>query len=287
MSSFDAYAVTTARGPHVTMQAGVVHAGHHWTTTTRSSAKVKAIRNLARAAVTTGHGPRWHVLAGEAWTLDPTSPTSVATHPISSTLAGGAVVRLGLGRLDQLLGYAQVGTGVPQSFLPMGRVILVTRVEDELSLDGDDVVDANGRWADAPAAVAPARSSAAAWNAQQVLADIPDEIAELAAAEACGWLGVSTGAGTVALPAGWDPDTGCLRVSRDALGAVHAEIEGPMCFTLDESESRRPDEKLGMMLRGNGMVVDVDGAAASVAIAVERVTYWDGFTSHTKKDIAA
>jgi hypothetical protein len=284
--AFDAYAVTTSSGPHVTLQAGVVHLGRYWTTTTRGSAKVAAIRHLGRAATTTGAGP-WRVRGGRAWVLDPARPATLAAHPLSSALASGAVVRLGLGRLDQLLGYAEAGTAVPASFLPTGRVALVTRIRDELALDGDDVVDAKGRWAREPVAIEPGSTPAPHWNPQRAMSGIPDDIAELTEQARCAWLGVPTGAGSVALPATWEPDTGRLRLSRAALAAVGAELPGPVCLTMDESTSRRPDEKLGVMLRGTGSVVDVDGSSASVAIDVDRVTYWDGFAATTKEDVAA
>jgi hypothetical protein len=284
--AFDAYAVTTSNGPHVTLQAGVVHLGRYWTTTTRGSAKVAAIRHLGRAATTIGTGP-WRVLGGRASVLDPARPWTFAAHPLASALLGGAVVRLGLGRLDQLLGYAEAGTAVPASFLPTGRVALVTRVSDELTLDGDEVTDAKGRWARQRALIEPGSTRPPRWNAQRAMSGIPDEVAELTERVRCGWLGVPTGVGSVALPAEWEPNTGRLRVSRDALAAVGAELPGPVCLTMDESTSRRPDEKLGVMLRGTGSVVDVDAVAASVALDVDRITYWDGFVATTKEDVAA
>jgi hypothetical protein len=71
------------------------------------------------------------------------------------------------------------------------------------------------------------------------------------------------------------------------LGTVAAERPGAVCVSLHDSGSRRPVEKLGVMLRGTGAIADVDASSASVAIAVERVTYWDGFTSDTKQRAAA
>jgi glutamate 5-kinase len=92
------------------------------------------------------------------------------------------------------------------------------------------------------------------------MSGIPDEIAEITERVRCAWLGVPTGTGSLALPAEWEPGTGRLRVSRDALAAVGASLPGAVCLTMDESTSRRPDEKLGVMLRGTGSVVDVDGS---------------------------
>jgi len=283
---FDAFAVTTRFGPHVTLQAGVVHCGRHWTTTTRDSAKAASISRLGRAALTTGEDLRWRVVGGEALSLDPAHLSTFAADPFSSALAGGALLRLGLGHLDQLLGYAEAGAAVPVSFLPTGRVLLVTRIRDELVLDGDSVVGAAGRWARDPVAIEPDRWRTPRRRPDRALAGVPDDIAILAGQAGRAWLGVQTSLGAVALPADWEPATGRVRVGRGGLAAVAAELPGGVCVTLHESASRRPDEKLGVMLRGTGAVVDTDVTAASVALEVERVTYWRGFASTTRREAA-
>ncbi len=278
---FDAYAATTRHGPHVTLQAGVVHLGRYWTTTTRQSVKAASVRRLGRAAVTVVDGGRWRVLGGEALSLDPAQLSSFGVDPLVSVLAGGAMLRLGLARLDELAGYAEAGASIPVSFLPAGRVLLVTRIRDQLVLDGDDIVAASGRWARRPASIRSGRRRRSRWEPDRVLSVVPDEIALLAAKSARGWLGVPTGLGAVALPADWDSAIGRLRVGRSALAAVAAVLPGPVCVTLHDSASRRPDEKLGVMLRGTGAVVDLDDTAASIALEVERVTFWRGFVSKT------
>jgi hypothetical protein len=278
---FDAYAVTTGQGPHVTLQAGVVHLGRYWTTTTRGSVKAASISRLGRAAATAADGSRWRVVGGEALLLDPARLSSFGADPFASALAGGAMFRLGLGRLDQVLGYAEAGAAVPASFLPTGRVLLVTRIRDQLVLDGNDIVAATGQWARSPKDIEPRRRRRSRWEADRVLSGVPDDIAVLAARAARGWLGLQTGPGAVALPADWEPATGRLRVGRGALAAVSAELPGGVCVTLHDSASRRPDEKLGIMLRGTGAVVDIDETAASVALDVDRVTFWRGFVSTT------
>ncbi len=283
---FDAYAVTTRSGPHVTLQAGVVHMGRHWTTATRNSVKAESIKRLVRATVTTGEGPSWRVVGGSARVLDGAHPMSLATSPVTSALAGGAMLRVGLRRLDQLVGYAEVGAGVPLSFLPSGRVLLVTRIQDELVLDGDRVLDVGGDWSPDHVAIEPSGRRPPRWKPERALADVPEEIADLAVQSGRGWLGVMTSAGAVPLPGDWDPVAGRVRVSREALSAVGAEIPGAVCLTLDDSSSRRPDEKVGVMLRGSGTVVDLDATAAVVAVEVSRVTYWKGFVS-TSEDVAA
>ena len=210
----------------------------------------------------------------------------MGTDPFASALAGGALLRLGLGRLDQLLGYAQAGSAVPASFLPTGRVLLVTRIRDELVLEGDLLVDASGRWDRRPVAIEPGSLRPSRWTPGRALAGVPDDITALARRAGRGWLGVQTDAGAVALPGEWEPSTGRLRVARSALAVMGVGLPGPVCVTLHDSAGRRPDAKLGVMLRGAGVVGDIDETAVSVALELERVTYWRGFAITTVVDAA-
>jgi hypothetical protein len=283
---FDAYAVTTRSGPHVTLQAGVVQGGRHWTTARRDSVKAASINRVGRAAATIGEGARWRLLGGVALSLDPAHPSTFANHLCSSTLAGGAMLRLGLGRLDQLLGYAEAGEAVPVSFLPTGRVLLVTRIRNELIVEGDEVVLAKGRWAARPEGLQPTRRPKRRWRPDRVLTDVPDDIAVLVRRSGPAWFGVATAAGALAVPADWDAATGRLRAGRGPLAAVGAELPGPVCATLHDSSSRRPDQKFGVMLRGTGAIVDTDATSVSVAVDVDRVTYWCGFSTTTVRRAA-
>lgn len=82
------------------------------------------------------------------------------------------------------------------------------------------------------------------------------------------------------LPARWQGDDR-FDLSVAALAQVQAELPGTGCATFDDSTSRRPDEKRGVMLRGHLDLVDVDGPRATVAIRTERITAWDGFSAST------
>ncbi|HET9691339.1 MAG TPA: hypothetical protein VFP61_09300, partial [Acidimicrobiales bacterium] len=130
--SFDAFAVATRWGPHVTLQAGVVHLGRHWTTTARRSAKARAARRSGRAAATTvGRDGALHIVAGAVRVLDGSRPGSLLADPFTVGLAPGALARLAFGQLSQVLGYAEAATAVPVGWLPLGRVVLVTEISDE------------------------------------------------------------------------------------------------------------------------------------------------------------
>ena len=119
---FHAYAVTGATGPHVTLQAATVHLGRHWTTATRRSVKARAVRKRGWASATAPTTGGWRVIGGPAMILDLAHPTTLARDVIASGLVGGALLRLGLGSLGQLVGYAEAAKSVPIGFLPVGRV---------------------------------------------------------------------------------------------------------------------------------------------------------------------
>ena len=99
-------------------------------------------------------------------------------------------------------------------------------------------------------------------------------------------MGIEADGGPASLPGQWDPDTGAIEVGRHPLSALAAELPGPACITIDESSSRRPDGKVGVMLRGWAGLVEVDQSRARVRIDVRRVTSWTGFTSTTFDEAA-
>lgn len=273
--SFDAYAVASRHGPHVTLQAGVVHLGRHWTTTTRRSVKAAAVRRTGRAAALVAAPDGGHrLVAGAARTLDPTRPWTALEGGLAGALAagldgalvGGAIARLGAAQLEQVLGYLEAGRAVPGAFLPWGRVVLVTDVAHDVELPAQpDPVPAQP--AGAPAAAVPR--------------DVPGAVARLAAQPAPCHVGVAGLGGTVALPAAWDPGEGSALVARAALDAVGAVLPGPACVTLDESAERRPDRKLGLLLRGRATTTDVGPGTVAIRVAPARVSWWTGFSSGT------
>lgn len=274
-SHFDAFTVSTSSGPHVTMQAGVVHAGRYWTTTTRHSVKAQLVRKQGRASFTTTDGDALRVVSGASTVLDPARPLSFVADPVSSALAGGALVRIGLGELEQLVGYVEAGRAVPARYLPTGRVLLVTHLDHEFVFDGSDIDT-----------TIPPTTARPAWTLTEACGDLPDEIRDLVSAPGPCWLGVDTSVGPVALPATWQPGNGVIEVATALLETVGADPSGPICVTIDESTRRRPDEKLGVMLRGSGALLAHDKKTAAVALDFAFATYWCGFAT-TSTDEAA
>ena len=221
------------------------------------------------------------MIGGPAVILDLARPTTLARNVIASGLVGGALLRLGLGSLGQLVGYVEAAKSVPIDFLPVGRVVLAIRICEELVIDRDLVTTVRGGWRGQERELTPAPHPSRPGPTSALLAEVPVVVAELAQRAGGGWLGVRTARGAVALPAVWDPAGGRASVSRSALAAVGGEVPGAVCVTLDDSGRRRPDEKVGVMLRGTGSIVDLDPTTVSVEVAVRRVSYWRGFSSRT------
>ena len=285
--SFDAYAVESRWGPHVTLQAGALHLGRHYTTTSRRSVKAQAARRRARASATRLRGDELRVVAGPMRCYDASRPVALAAHllidPLGGVAAPGGVVRIAGSNLAQVLGYLEAGREVPAGWLPWDRVVLAITGLDTLVLRNGVVVAAGGGWSSQVrrAVGAPARRRATA--PVTVPDGVPGPAARLAGADGPCWVGISTPRGPVALPASWRADAGVAVVAPGLLDAVGAPGDGPACVTIDDSSQRRPDRKLGVMLRGDATVT-ADGTGASlVTLDVARVTWWRGFGSGTER----
>jgi hypothetical protein len=276
---FAAYAVTTRSGPHVTMQAGVVQSGRFITTTSRDSLKARCVRahRIAAAGIEHDDGST-EVVAGPTVAVDLRHPEGMLTDPAGTLIAGPATLRLAGDQLGQLLGYVEAAGKVPSGWLPHNRVMLVTRIDRSLRIEGFDLLDGSGAWT--PELPAPAELRRVEGRPPGSLPGLPEDVRDLVHADAPARLGIATPEGPVVLPARWQGDDR-FDLSVAALAQVQAELPGAGCATFDESTSRRPDEKRGVMLRGHLDLVDVDGPRATVAIRTERITAWDGFSAST------
>lgn len=278
LDGFAAYAVTTRSGPHVTMQAGVVQSGRFITTTSRGSLKARCVRTHRVAAATIEHDDgSTEVVAGPTVAADLRHPEDMLTDPAGALIAGPATLRMAGDQLEQLLGYVEAAGKVPTGWLPHNRVLLVTRIDRSLRLRGFDLLDGSGDWT--PELPAPSELQTTD-RAAGTLPDVPADHAHLLHPEAPARIGVATPEGPVALPARWRGDDR-FDLSAAALAQVQADLPGAGCATFDDSASRRPDRKRGLMLRGHLDLVEVDGPRATVAVRAERVTAWDGFSAST------
>lgn len=277
-SAFASYAVETRTGPHVTIQAGVVHAGRFWTTTSRDSLKARSVRaHSFSAALLDQDGADGRVIAGKTISLDLSRPLDSLGDPLSTLFATGAVLRLGVDQVRQVVGYLESAGQIPSGWLPHRRVLLVTDIDRSLLIEDGRVVRRDGRWDND---TTPPVLDETHENAPLPLHLVPDPLRDKIAADLPVRLGVATADGPVVLPAAWGPDD-TVAVSAEALAMVRGELPGPACITVDDSSSRRPERKLGAMFRGAASIVTIDDAVAHVALRTERVTTWNGFEANT------
>ena len=274
---FATYAVQSRTGPHVTMQAGVVHADRFWTTTSGGSLKARSVKAHRTASVSvSADGGRQRILAGRTNVLRPFRPLDALRDPFAPLRSPAAVLRLGVGQVEQLIGYFESASRVPSDWLPHRRVLLVTRIDRSLTLDGVEVVEAAGTWSRRPG------EDALEVSAERPSA-LPVDSLPASHEEVLGphpHLGLTTPDGPVTLPARWRGENR-FEVSAAALRIVGAALPGRASAVFDDSASRRPDEKRGAMFRGRATLADVDGPHAIVLIETERLTTWDGFQAGT------
>lgn len=278
---FSPYAVHTRSGPHVTIQAGVVHADRFWTSTSRSSLKARSVRAHDWAGASIERGDETCVLAGTTTALDVLRPFDVIGDPCAPLRASSAVLRLGVEQIQQLVGYLQSASAVPGSWLPHKRVLLVTRIDRTMHLRGFHVTGTTGVWdrpVDLPG-IEPDVPTGDGWGALPV-DRLPGSHDGLVGPERRCRLGLATPDGPVTLPAVW---LGGDRfdVSAAAVGLLRAELPGQAAATFDDSVNRRPDHKRGVMFRGHAALVERRGARATVAFRTTKITRWDGFDAET------
>lgn len=273
---FSAYAVTSRSGPHVTMQAGVSHAGRFWTTTSCSSLKARSVNTHGVSSAVIDEGARRTVVSGRTTALRPFRPDDVLADPTAPLRAAGAVLRLGVDQITQLVGYLEAAGQIPADWFPHRRVLLVTRLDRSMTLDGFDVVETDGDWAGTDDELVPTGSTHR---------DLPHDLLparhrNVVNLDGRVHVGVSSPDGPIALPARWLGQNR-FHVSAPALARVGAVLPGDAVAVFDASERRRPDEKLGAMFRGRGSLVAVDGTRAIVTVDTAKVTTWDGFEADT------
>lgn len=274
---FSAFAVVSRSGPHVTMQAGVVHAGRFWTTTAGRSLKARSVRAHRRASVVVEDDGLVRVIAGRTNRFRPFRPLDVLSDPTAPLRSPSAVARLGVGQAEQLIGYFEAARLVPSDWLPHRRVLLVTRIDRSLTLSGNEVVEVDGSWERrAGDALRPEGGPVGDLPMDQV----PTTHSAVVDTERPVHVALTTPNGPVALPARWHGGNR-FEVSAPALRTVAAELPGRASALFDDSESRRPDEKLGVMFRGAATLGDVEGDVAELRLDTERITTWDGFEAGT------
>ncbi len=279
---FHAYAVTSRTGPHVTMQAGVLHANRFWTTTSAESLKARSVASHAVSTAVLPDGSGHRIVSGRTMALPPFRPWVALEDPCAQMFVGTAVARLGAVHIEQLVGYLESAGSIPADWFPTRRVLLVTRVDRSLVLDGNGVVAASGSWdtgrgRGSLGALPSTGDDGDSMLPYEHLGSSHRAIVRLGARV---HLGVETPTGPVALPARW-LGVDRFALSAPALSAVTADLGGRASAVFDQSSSRRPDEKIGAMFRGSIRLVEVTGDQAVVGLSTERITTWNGFEAAT------
>lgn len=276
---FQPFAVETRSGPHVSLQASASRAGRYWSVTARSSLKARVLRNRPWSASAEKVGDGIRLVGGPTVVLDPIRPMGALRDPVAAAVSGAAFGCLVVQHSQQLLGYTERFWAVPSEWYPTNRVLLAGRSESQLLLDDRwNLIDAKGAWDRHPVCFEP---SGQRHSPDMSAVDLPDPVRELLdRRRADAWLGVITNSGVGVLPCCWMQSLG---VVLPLLPAAHMapSLPGEVCLMMDHSQSRRPDQKRGVMLRGQGTVVERSETELVVALRPTRITYWNGFDSGT------
>ena len=273
MGKFQAFVVRGTTGPVVTLHAGVDFAGYFWTTTSRSAAKVKALRRDAAAAVLSRKHESWTLRAGRTVVIDPARPSDALHELPVFALAGTALALIAARYPEQLLGYAADGGSTPKAWRLRKRVLLAMRHDDEITWSDDGTIThQTGRFRpDAGPDDHFDRVSAAA-TAAPVLNRAP----QLEVDGSC-WLGLDSEAGPLVLPGQWDASRSMVLVNSGILAATHPWLPGRVCVTIDSSDSARPSDKAGIIARGEATLGRRRSGNRSILVGVDAISTWSGF----------
>ena len=270
MARFQAIAVGTARGPVVTMQAGVELGGRYWATTSHTAAKVAAIRRTRVAAVLSPTDDGWTLRIGRAVVLDPRHPLHGFRDPVGSAWGMTALARIVAAYPEQLFGYATDGA-VPAAWNAVSRVLIAVR--------GDHMFS----WRRDGSAVHPSGTHTPNWvldpQARGTVPDLDGDHRDLVHQRGPCWLGVTTARGPAAVPATLAPG-GIVRAHTGVLHQVGALLPGVGCVTIDRSASPRPSEKIGVILRGVLTPRSNRAGFTALAMTTTTATTWTGFATH-------
>jgi pyridoxamine 5'-phosphate oxidase-like protein len=275
-------AVETKSGPHVTPVLHAPAAGAAWFLVPRSTLKARVLRARPRAGLLLRCGERSLVLGGRVRLLDPLRPDA---SPATLARAGSAPLALGAYSLRnprELAGFALDALRLPGRSLPPNLLLAAFEPDRVALVSADAVETSRGGWPEDAGALPAGRPKAGARDrAPFALPDLPDEVADLPLEDGPAVLGWMTSAGPIALPASWDAAAMRATVSAELLEACGASPEAPACLTFDAADSARPTGKRGLMIRGEGRVLEVDGSGARVSVEPDGVTHWAGFDAGT------
>jgi len=263
----------------VTPTAYAVAGGRVWLVSSRNTVKVRAMRRDPRVSVLVRDGERSVVLSGTAEVLSPWGLTD-AMRLARNAWWPRALAGYGLRNAALLGGYLVDAASCTAGSLPHDRVLVGITPQRAMLIEGDEVVHVVGRWPSARRSSSPPRR---AGNGRRVLSldGVPQRAAATVSARHDAALGWSTPSGPVVLPANSLEGDATVLVPAQALRVSGAADGDAACLSFDGGLALRPTRLAGAMLRGRGTILSRRGALATVALDVERVSWWSGFRTGT------
>jgi hypothetical protein len=242
-------AVDTAGGPHVTPVLYGITPDRVWLVVQRATLKARVLARRPGVGVLLDAGEHCIAIRGQARIIDPLSPAGLVA------------------RAPEL---ARAPCAVP-SYLTRNAPELIAFPRD-LGLRPPDIVFA----AIEPDEVVPVQRPATTAREEIVVqADAPAHLLALARRAGPAVIALEAPGGPIALPAAWDPVASTATVPAAHLPADLHEARVAVCF--DVSRGRGPAAKAGVLLRGAGGLT----GSGEIAVAVDRVTWWDGLAVAT------
>ncbi|HVE95200.1 MAG TPA: hypothetical protein VNB24_09780 [Acidimicrobiales bacterium] len=281
--------VSAKHGPHVTPELFAASGGRLWCMTSAVTLKAKVLAHDDRIAFLATHDHGDVVGIGRASVIDPARPASIAGNLTSLARSPLGAARFVARNLDELAGAARDAlAGRLGGPIPPHRVVVAIEILAIASVENGALAGAWG-WPDLatgtprlqaldPAAAKDSDPAADALNR----ADLPEALERLTGdgGAALGWL---TNEGhPLVLPASWIRDTCVATVDAELWDVCGAASSARAAITRDGWTGYGPSGKQGVLLRGHGTAAS-NGGKATVALAVESVTSWDGVETVTAK----
>ena len=258
-------AVESTIGAHVTVQAFAWSAGRVWLLAPTDSLKVRAITRQPLIGITIRHGKTAVIMSGVAELIDVWPPRPESLSPrlpfgLGWYFARNAAITVGI--VTDLLSGEMPGLS--------SRTLICFAPQRTLTVDNGVIVHQSGTWPEL--ASSPANDAPPTIDTHiDVLPPAQRQLLRQATQADVGWL---TSVGPVAVPA--TVSAGLASVPRNLLTKLGQPV-GNGALTVHASEGNRPSRYTGAMLRGP-VVYDAGGGTG---VEVERVTWWEGYTSTT------
>lgn len=250
-------AMATRTGPHVTPELYGWSDGRLWFFAATSTLKAKVLPERSEVCLLVRAGTTTVVAGGESHVLDVADPRRLLESLPQARRAPKAVLDFALRNAADLAGFAlDAVRGRTGPGLPPRRLLFGVEARRVALLEDDAVVDAWGNW---PGPVGEGEGAPAAGG-------------DGATPAVVAW---QTPVGLLALPGRWDGEECRATVPASLVALADAPASSRAAVVLDRYNGPGPDAKEGVLLRGEGTLDRGDGVA-SVRLAVERETRWDG-----------